>query len=106
MRFGLRTFFGIVSGLCLLTAYVGTYYHLSRRGVAEGAEYEFGNSFLYTPLEETCRTEDLTRHRILSFVYAPANWIDRVLFGGPEPATNIVFRLAGNLERNSGIPSG
>jgi hypothetical protein len=77
----------------LISFYIGSYYCLSRRGMSEASEYRMCG-FLYMPFDEVVATEDLSRHRFLSVVYAPLNWIDRQFFGGDDPVTDITFRLS------------
>ena len=78
----------------LLVVYVGSYVHLSRRGVAEAAEYGM-EGFLYVPADQVFATKDLSQHYFFCKVYAPINWVDRALFGGPDPVRGITFDLSG-----------
>ena len=93
-QFSLRALlvFSVLAGLLL--AYAGSYYRISRRGVGEVAEY-FGveGGFFYVPVDEVQITKSLSRHYRLSTFYAPANWIDRHLSGGPSPALSVVFEV-------------
>jgi hypothetical protein len=73
-------------------AYTGSYYRISRRGMAEGQEYDL-DGFLYVPAKEAFASKDLRRHYQRRRFYAPANWVDRKLFGGPAPVLSIVFDL-------------
>ncbi len=75
-------------------AYVGDYYHLSRRGMREAAEYGIPG-FLYVPVREAAATEDLGRHYELATLYAPLNWVDRAIFETPSPVICIMWRLSG-----------
>ena len=74
-------------------AYVGTYYHLSRRGIAEAAEYGL-EGFLYVPVDDVLASEDLSLHYRRCTLFAPANWVDRHVFGGPPPIRGMMFRLS------------
>jgi hypothetical protein len=65
-------------------AYIGTYCHLSRRGMAEAAEYELAG-FLYVPTDDVLASEDLSLHHQRCTLFAPANWGDHHVFGGPSP---------------------
>jgi hypothetical protein len=93
-RNGLRWLFVLaLVVVSLLSAYVGTYYRLSRRGMAEAAECNM-SGFLYIPMSEAIETEDLSKHYVLCTIYAPLNWIDRQFFGGDYPISGITFRLS------------
>ena len=92
-QFTLRGLLLAVVLASLLASYVGCYYRLSRRGMREAAECEM-DGFLYLPVDEVVATEDLTRHHRRAVFFAPANWVDRCLFGGPVPATDILFHLS------------
>lgn len=78
----------------LAFSYVGSYYRLSRRGMREAGEYGL-SGFLYVPFRQAAATEDLSRHLVLSVVYAPLNWLDRRLYGTPGPVICIMWRLSG-----------
>lgn len=78
----------------VLASYVGSYYRLSRRGMAEAAAVLEAEGFFYVPLDELFASRDLTRHSWLTTLYAPLNWIDRKLFGGDGPAGGIMFHLS------------
>jgi len=93
-QFSLRTMLLVVLLLSILFSYVGSYYRLSRRGMREAAQYN-SEWFLYVPAEEVFATEDLTQHHLRAWFFAPVNWIDRHLFGGPWPVGDISFRLSG-----------
>lgn len=77
----------------LLAAYVGSYYHLSRRGMREAREYNM-QGFLYVPADEVFKTRDLSGHYRRARLYAPLNWLDRTLFGGPGPVRGITWGLS------------
>ncbi len=70
--------------LLCLSYYVGSYYRLSRRGMAEADMYGSGG-FLYVPWAEVMQTEDLSRHHTLRKIYAPLNWIDRQFLRRSKP---------------------
>lgn len=74
----------------LLASYVGTYYRLSRRGMAEAEAYGL-EGFLYIPIEEMREPDDLRRQRWRGWCFAPANLIDRYFLGGPKPVWNWLF---------------
>lgn len=82
----------MVLGL-LLVGYGATYCYLSRRGVHEAVEYGL-DGFLYVPAEEVFATESLGSHERSTNFFAPANWIDRKVFGGPKPVGCILFHLS------------
>jgi hypothetical protein len=75
------------------SAYVGSYYRLSRRGVKEASQYGM-DGFLYVPWNEVERSGDLTRHYKLARLYAPANWVNCQFFGGAGPIQGITWRLS------------
>ncbi len=88
-QFRLRTLLIGVLLASLLASYVGTYYRLSRRGVAES-----GEPFFYVPVNEILGPEDFWRHRWRVLFFAPANQIDRHVFGGPEPVIDVMWELS------------
>ena len=82
----------VLAGMFLV--YAGSYYHLSRRGLAEAPTYGLDDAFLYVPAHEVFATEDLSGHYFRCRIFAPLNWLDRHLFGGPHPIGGIMFRLS------------
>jgi len=87
-QFKVRTLLIGVLLASLLASYVGTYYQLSRRGMAESGEL-----FFYIPVDEIHGPEDLWRHRWRKVLFYPANQIDQLVFGGPEPVIDVTFEL-------------
>jgi hypothetical protein len=79
----------------LALAYAGSYYRLSRRGMREAREYGLPGSFLYVPWAEFTASGGFTRHYGLAIFYAPPNWIDRAIFGGPSPLRVAARSIAG-----------
>jgi hypothetical protein len=77
----------------LLGLYVGSYYHLSRRGMQEAKQYNM-RGFLYVPAGEVFETQDLSGHYFRMRLYAPVNWLDRTLFGSEGPVVCILFGLS------------
>jgi hypothetical protein len=77
---------------------------LSRRGLSEASEFE-GNCFLYIPIEEVDNPHDLLPHHRLRVFFAPVNWVDSNVFGGPSPIFSITW-LADDLPENTTQPSG
>jgi hypothetical protein len=77
----------------LLVPYVGSYYHLSRRGMEEAKAYHM-HGFLYVPAEEAFSKRDLSEHYFRMRVYAPLNWLDQTLFGSDGPVSCILFGLS------------
>lgn len=75
-------------------SYVSSYYGLSRRGMREAVDYGIPG-FLYVPVEEAAKHEDLSWHYALMIFYAPLNCLDRSLFGAPAPAICVMWRLSG-----------
>jgi hypothetical protein len=88
-RFSLRLMLVLCVILGLLFAYAGSYYRLSRRGMAEAREYELAG-FFYIPFDEFLLTRDLTPHHRLAMLFAPANWVDQILFGAPGPSSSFL----------------
>ena len=84
----------LVAALLMTIAYVGLYYHLSRRGMREAPVYGLAG-FLYVPFEQAQRTEDLSRHHGLALFFAPLNWADRWLTGAEGPTRCILWHLSG-----------
>ncbi len=84
----------LVGGLAvLLSMYGGSYYRLSRRGLREAKGYGMAG-FLYVPCEEAFQSRDLSRHYRLATFYAPANWVDVVVFNGEGPVRGITWGLS------------
>ena len=93
IRFRLRSAFIVLTCVCLFTAYGGTYYQLSRRGMQEAEKYDM-DGFLYVPMDDAFASEDLSAHYRRCTLFAPANWIDYNLLGGTTPIVSIIFRLS------------
>jgi hypothetical protein len=70
--------------LVFFSCYVGSYYHLSRRGVREAKAYGM-KGFLYVPVAEAVAEQDLSRHHARAGCYAPLNWLDQALLGSEGP---------------------
>ena len=87
-QFSLRTLLIGVVLASLLVSYVGTYYRLSRRGMAETGEL-----FFYVPVDEIHGPGDMWKHRWLKVLFYPANQIDRNIFGGPAPVIDVTWEL-------------
>lgn len=92
-QFRLRTLLFAVVIFALASAYLGSYYRLSRRGLREAREYGLAG-FLYVPFEDAAVAEDLSLHYRLAVFYSPANWIDRQFFGSPGPTLGITWGLS------------
>jgi hypothetical protein len=89
---------GFIVLLPLLVAYVGSYVHLSRRGMRE-AQMSGLKFYFYVPLEEVAASRgNVPRHYRLVEVYRPINWIDRTFFGGSHPCTGVTWSLSGRPE--------
>jgi hypothetical protein len=91
-RFRLRLLAACAFAL-LLVPYVGSYYHLSRRGMREAKVCGL-KGFLYAPANEVFETRDLSRHYFRMRLYAPLNWLDRTLFGGDGPIGGFTWGLS------------
>ena len=92
-QYRLRTLIVAVAGLSLAMAYVGSYCHLSRRGMREASVIGLPG-FLYVSLEEVAASRgDLTRHHWLATFYSPVNWVDHQLLGNGLPTRNVHWRI-------------
>jgi hypothetical protein len=69
-----------------LTAYTGTYYFLSRRGLEETPMDS--PAWIYVPYDELLRGSptSLHRHDWYECIFRPLNWLDHKLFGTPRAA--------------------
>jgi hypothetical protein len=78
----------------LLAAYVVSYFWISR---ARWSEYRQFNAagFYYLPWSKLDRPDrpGWKTHATLEFVYAPLNWIDAHLLGGPHVASPPLFKI-------------
>jgi hypothetical protein len=79
--------------LALFDGYVGSYYHLSRRGMREAKVYGM-KGFLYVPAQQPFAERDLSRHDTLARLYAPLNLVDRALFGADGPGGGFTWGLS------------
>ena len=77
----------------VVAIYVGSYITLRTRSIAEASPLNF-EGFLYVPLNDVMASHDLSTHYFLSYVFAPLNYVDRALFGGPGPVRCILFDLS------------
>jgi len=77
----------------VLTAYFGSHYRLSRRGIREAPEFGIVG-FLYVPVQIVTEDRGLSTHYALMILYAPLNWLDHKIFGAPGP-TICLMRLSG-----------
>ena len=89
-QFRLRSLLVAVVFSAVVSAYAGSYYRLSRRGLQQSGL----PAILYVSIEEASASRDLAWHHALALFYAPANWVDRRCFGG-KPAVECVMRLSG-----------
>jgi hypothetical protein len=93
MRFTIRLLMLAVAFSALVMSYVASYHRLSRRGMREAVQYG-APGFLYVPVAEAAEREGLSRHYARMTIYAPLNWLDRILLGAPPPMT-CFMRLSG-----------
>jgi hypothetical protein len=78
---------------CCFALYVGSYYHLSRRGMEEAKP--LNSFFFYVPMKEIGPdTPGLKRHYFLRRLYDPINTVDRACFGGDSPCGGITWSLS------------
>ncbi len=92
-QFGLRSMFAAIALLAVSMSYAAAYIRLSQRGIEEAATHGL-EGFLYVPLDEVMASENLSVQRRWCIFFAPANWVDRHMFGGPDPVTDILFRIS------------
>ena len=90
--FGLKSAVAALLVFWILSAYVGSYYRLSRRGMRDAERYH-GICFMYVPLEAFGTSDrDTEAHYRMQDFYDPLNWIDVHLFGG-MPSHNGTLRV-------------
>ncbi|HJZ54666.1 MAG TPA: hypothetical protein VKE74_06885 [Gemmataceae bacterium] len=78
----------------LLVVYIGAYYHLSRRGMAEAQAMGF-SYFFYCPVADLTPGEDLPWQHILPYVlFDPINRLDRAWFDGGTPCRGVSWGLS------------
>jgi hypothetical protein len=81
----------------MLFAYVGSYYCISRRGMAEVGPREL---WLYVPLPnveddlQSDRWEFLEDHQFYYLIYAPLSWVDHKILGNPHPVRGGTWKLS------------
>jgi hypothetical protein len=94
-QLSLRSSFVAFVALGLLFVYGGTYYRLRTRGLHEAQQVGL-KGFLYVPFpfEEAKQAQSMNHHYRLMIFFAPANFIDRNLFGGPYPTSGILWGLS------------
>jgi hypothetical protein len=78
---------------CLLVAYVSVYVTLRNKSLREMRAYG-SEGFLYDDAETIFRTHDMSTHNFRRVLFWPANYVDRMLFHGPDPVTCFLFDLA------------
>jgi hypothetical protein len=89
--------------LCLFAAslifiYIGSYFYLSRRGMAEASAVNFPG-FFYVPMSEIgCESTGLKTHYQLTSFYSPLNDLDQAYFGGWCPVTGMTWRFDAKRE--------
>lgn len=79
--------------LSSLSAYVGTYVSLRNRGLNELRQYN-SEGFLYDSAHRVLQTHDMRTHEFRSRIFAPVNFVDRMIFNGPEPIRCLLFDLS------------
>lgn len=78
-----------------MSVYIGSYLHLSRRGMEE-AERLGMPYFFYCPLADLVPYQDLPlQHSWAVFVFDPINQIDRMWFGGSTPCHGVTWGFSG-----------
>jgi hypothetical protein len=78
----------------LLLLYVGSYDHLSQRGMREAKAYNMPGFFYESVEEVAAKRGDLSRHDTLMRLYAPLNWLDQKLFGRMGPCRGMTLGLS------------
>ena len=90
----------LVALALLVCAYLGSYYRLSRRGMAEAKDYGI-DGFLYVHCGDIIASAQQTphagmaRHYALAIFYEPACWVDRLMFGTATPWISLCVGLSG-----------
>ena len=79
--------------LALFGTYVGTYVHLRNRGIKEWKQYDT-DGFLYDSTDHVLQSHDTSTHEFRAWVLTPLNFLDHVLFNGPEPIRCLMFELS------------
>ncbi len=74
-------------------SYLGSYLYLSRRGDEEAKRYGM-KGFLYVPVDEVIKSQDMTGHYVLECFYSPINLVDMLCFDGPAPCAGMLFKLS------------
>lgn len=78
--------------ICLLVTYSVIYVTLRNRGLREWKPYDT-DGFLYDSTERVLRTHDMSIHEFRYRLFAPANYVDRNLFGGPHPIACLLMDI-------------
>ncbi len=73
--------------------YVGSYVALRNRSIQQASQLGV-DGLLYDSVNHIAITEDLGTHHVLSYLFAPLNVIDQVLFGGPAPIRCMLFDIS------------
>ena len=84
-RFNLRTLLIFVTLAAPMSAYVASYYRLSRRGMAD-AEPWGSEDWVYISSEESKSQDAQRTHQDRRRFYAPLAYLDHLLFGTPTPS--------------------
>lgn len=87
-QFSLRSLMIFVVFASLLLAYFGSYYRISRRNMWDvdcgWASFDYTAAGKGQPANLDTREASI-REGVLRIFFAPANWIERTFFGGPQP---------------------
>lgn len=83
----------IVYLLIWAISYFSTYVILRNRGIREMRQYS-SEGILYDSVECVTRTHDLRLHYFWCHVFAPLNYLDQQLLGGPGPIRGILFDIS------------
>lgn len=78
--------------VCLFAAYVATYVTLRNRSLREMGKFGV-DGLLYDSADTVFRTHDMSDHNFRRLLFAPANYVDRKLFGGPGPVICFLFDI-------------
>ena len=84
---------GAAAILVVLMIYVICYMQLRNRGLHEMKPYD-SDGFLYDSVDRVFQTHDLSTHHFRQWIFAPVNFVDQQVFGGPQPVLCMMFDLS------------
>jgi len=88
--------------IAIFATYVGSYYILSRRGMAEATAAGTTTHFYYVTVDQMVsdrKTAGITNVSLWC-LYTPLNWIDRTFLGGMYAASNLPIMELSDIREN------